>query len=194
VRAFLAASPPFLPPYNQYPGEARAQRITFAMAGAYPRPFPPMMPPPQHQHQQFKHQHHQHQHQHQLLLPPPHPMHRPPMMMNDEHQRGGGDQGTPPLLEPAPESAKPPSKRPCRQQSPGPSPPPQLLEPQQEPSGQILAQNYIPSLTGVRQGDLREGVGLLPSLQADFMRVYKVRWCSDIYLVCGMSVYGGIAC
>ena len=38
VRAFLAASPPFLPPYNQYPVEARAQRSTFAMAGAYPGP------------------------------------------------------------------------------------------------------------------------------------------------------------
>jgi len=104
-------------------------------------------------------------------------------MMSDEHQRGGGGQGTPPLLEPAPESAKPPRKRPCRQQSPSPLPPPQLLEPQQEPSGQILAQNYIPSLTGVRQGDLREGVGLLPSLQADFMRVYEVRRRSGCHLV-----------
>lgn len=37
-----------------------------------------------------------------------------------------------------------------------------------------MGENCIPVLKGVRQGELRNGVGLLPSLYADFMRGYEV--------------------
>jgi hypothetical protein len=205
VRAFLAASPPFLPTYNnqpaQYPG-AQAQ----AHCGAYARP-PFLPPPPLHHHR--PHHHHQHQ------QPPPHPhpppqqqqqhsyqhqhfqprfvapgalsMHQPGMMpmgsTSGNNKRGGP---TPPLQGLMPEPPMHPRKRPCRQQSPSPSPPPQYQQSpsplpqeqqqQEQPSPQILAQNCIPVLAGVRQGELLGSVGLLPSLQADFMRAYEVRW------------------
>ena len=189
VRSLLAASPSTMPSQGLQQHHHHAQEdcggAAYARAGQPQQQqqqqllLPPPLPGsfiPYDLGIPWQQQHNNHHHHHAAM----HPLADMGATKSGHQQHGqSASVGFPP------QSAKPSSrKRPAPQQHLSPSaspfslpltPPSQHQYQHQSISGQVLGENSIPVLRGVRQGELLNGVGLLPSLYADFMRGYEVR-------------------